>query len=341
MRRISANPIRTFTIGFQEAAYDESAHAAAVARHLGTEHHNERLSVDSLLELVPLFVAEYDEPFYDFSAFPTFALSRMARKHVTVALSGDGGDESFGGYHYYSLARSLERLRRLPLRGAFARGIKLLPSHRMRLLGGALAQPSAAREFAFMRSISKDFEPVTSADVLGSTRSLADWFEDEAARYPAGLAAADRGMRLDCRFTLPDDYLVKVDVASMAFSLEAREPLLDQDVVEWGLRLPLAWKLRGARNKWLLRRLAARYVPNEILDRPKQGFVLPMDRWLRGPLHEWARERCEDDALFAKVPLDRAAVRRLFDLHQSGARDVHPLLWSVLALLDFGRRWLA
>jgi asparagine synthase (glutamine-hydrolysing) len=112
-------------------------------------------------------------------------------------------------------------------------------------------------------------------------------------------------------------------------------------VVEWGLRLPLAWKLRAGRNKWLLRRLAARYVPDELLDRPKQGFVVPMDRWLRGPLREWARERCEDPELLAKLPLDPAAVRRLFDLHQSGARDVHPLLWSVVALLEFGRRWLA
>jgi asparagine synthase (glutamine-hydrolysing) len=127
----------------------------------------------------------------------------------------------------------------------------------------------------------------------------------------------------------------------MAFSLEAREPLLDHDVVEWGMRLPLSWKLRGRRNKWLLRRLAARYVPVALLDRPKQGFVVPMDRWLRGPLREWARERCEDAAGFERVGLDRAAVRRLFDLHQTARRDVHPLLWSVLALLEFGRRWLA
>jgi asparagine synthase (glutamine-hydrolysing) len=126
----------------------------------------------------------------------------------------------------------------------------------------------------------------------------------------------------------------------MAFSLEAREPLLDHDVVEWGLRLPLAWKLRVGRNKGLLRRLAARYVPDEILDRPKQGFVVPMDRWLRGPLREWARERFEDDALLEKVHLDAAAVRGLLELHLSGRRDVHPMLWTVLSLLEFARRWL-
>jgi asparagine synthase (glutamine-hydrolysing) len=340
MRRLASGPVETFTIGFEEPRLDESGHAAAVARHLGTAHHSETLSVDHLLELVPTFAAEYDEPFYDISAFPTLALSRMARKHVTVALSGDGGDESFAGYHYYEIAESLAKLRRLPLSGVLARALAVLPGHRPRLLAGALAQPGEAAAFAFVRSIAKDFAPIASPALLAGTRSLADWFADEAARQPGGLAAAERGMRLDFRFTLPDDYLVKVDVASMAFSLEAREPLLDHDLVEWGLRLPLAWKLRAGRNKWLLRRLAARYVPDALLDRPKQGFLVPMDRWLRGPLREWARERCEDTALFSRLPLDADAVRRLFALHQSGARDVHPLLWSVVALLEFGRRWL-
>ena len=339
MRKLASASVETFTIGFEEPRFDESAHAEAVARALGTRHRSETLSVDQLLELVPLFAEEYDEPFYDISAFPTLALSRMARRHVTVALSGDGGDESFAGYHYYPIAQSLRKLRRLPLRSSLARALARLPAHRARLLAGALAERSEAGAFAFMRSIAKDFAPVASPELLAGTRSLADWFEDEAARGPRGLTAAEQGMRLDCRFTLPDDYLVKVDVASMAFSLEAREPLLDHDVVEWGFRLPLTWKLRGGRNKWLLRRLAARYVPEALLDRPKQGFLVPMDRWLRGPLHDWARERLEDP-LLATLPLDGAAVRRLFDLHQSGARDAHPLLWSVLALLEFGRRWL-
>jgi asparagine synthase (glutamine-hydrolysing) len=340
MRRVASGPVSTFTIGFDDPARDESPHAAAVARKLGTEHHMERLSPDDLLELLPCFVAEYDEPFYDFSAFPTLALSRMARKHVTVALSGDGGDELFGGYHYYSLATSLAGLLQLPARHGLARMLRWLPSHRMRLLSGALAQSSDAAAFAFMRSIAKDFEAVASPGLLQQTRSLGDCFEAEAAAFPPGLAAAERGMRLDLRFTLPDDYLVKVDVASMAFSLEAREPLLDHELVEWGLRLPLVWKLRGGQGKWLLRRLAARYAPAEIAERPKQGFVVPMHHWLRGPLREWARERIEDESLTSRLELEHAAIGRLFALHQSGRRDVHPLLWSVLVLLEFSRQWL-
>jgi asparagine synthase (glutamine-hydrolysing) len=340
MRRVATGPVSTFTIGFDDPRHDESAHAAAVANQLGTEHHMQRLSADDLLELLPLYAAEYDEPFYDSSAFPTLALSRMARAHVTVALSGDGGDELFGGYHYYGLLHSLAKALRLPGRRAAARALALAPGHRARLLAGALAQPNEAAVFAFMRSVAKDFEPVLAPEVLARTQGLADWFEGEAAVQPPGLAAADRGMRLDTRFTLPDDYLVKVDVASMAFSLEAREPLLDQDLVEFGMRLPLAWKLREGRSKWLLRRLAARYVPSAIVERPKQGFVVPMGRWLRGPLREFARERFEDEALYTKVPLDPGAVHRLFALHQEGRRDLHPLLWSVLALLEFSRRWL-
>ena len=142
-------------------------------------------------------------------------------------------------------------------------------------------------------------------------------------------------MRLDALHTLPDDYLQKVDVASMAFSLESREPLLDHELVEWAMKLPLNWKLRGGVNKYLLRKLAYRYVPREILDRPKQGFGVPIDEWLRGPLKQWALERLHDSALFERLPLDQTKVLALYKLHLSGRRNVHPLLWAILVLLDF------
>ncbi|RPI38961.1 MAG: asparagine synthetase B, partial [Betaproteobacteria bacterium] len=149
---------------------------------------------------------------------------------------------------------------------------------------------------------------------------------------------AEAGMRFDAAYTLPDEYLQKVDVASMAFSLEARDPLLDQDLVEWAMRLPLRWKLRGRENKYLLRRLAYRYVPRRLLDRPKRGFAVPIDRWLRGPLAGWARDLMNDPTLFSDLPLDRAQALVLLDLHLSGRRNVHPLLWAVLMLLAFWRR---
>lgn len=340
MSRLASGPVRTFTIGFKEAAYDESAPAAAVARQLGTEHQCETLGVDDLLELVPLFADHYDEPFFDASAFPTLAVSRLARRRVTVSLSGDGGDELFGGYHYYGIVEKVARLMRMPGRRALARALARIPAHRLQLLSGALAQPDDAGAFAFMRGVAKDFPPVIAPDVLARTAGLHELFLREVAALPRGLKPAELGMRFDLRWTLPDDYLVKVDVASMAFSLESREPLLDRDLVEFGMRLPLRFKLAHGRNKWLLRRLAARSLPPRLLDRPKQGFAVPLARWLRGPLREWASERCHAHELLERVPLQREAVQRLLHLHLSGERDVHPLLWTVVMLLEFARRWL-
>jgi asparagine synthase (glutamine-hydrolysing) len=340
MQRHSRQPVRTFTIGFDDPAYDESRHAEAVARHLGTEHHCERLRADDLLDLLPVFFEEFDEPFFDSSAFPAMAVSRLARRHVTVSLSGDGGDELFGGYHYYRIAHRLEPLFSLPrgARHALAALARAMPFHSAKLLGGALAQADTTGAFAFSRSIVKDFGGHLPEPLTARTTGLAHLFGEERRAFAPGVGAAETGMRLDACYTLADDYLQKVDLASMAFSLESRDPLLDQDLVEWAMKLPLEWKLEGRNGKRLLRRLAYRFVPRPLLDRPKQGFEVPLAGWLRGPLKAWALERIEDPAPYRAVPLERARVRALFDLHQSGARNAHPLLWAMLVLLDFGAR---
>ena len=337
MAKHSAAPVKTFTIGFAENAYDESAHAEAVARHLKTEHHCERLRVDDLLALMPAFGEEFDEPFFDSSAFPVMAVSRLARRHVTVSLSGDGGDELFGGYHYYRIAEKLGAAFRLPdaVRGTIATLVGCLPRHQFKLLAGALRQPDPVAAFAFARGIAKDYPQVLAADVAGRTRSMLDLFSDAAASFAPGLRPAEQGMRLDMLHTLPEDYLQKVDLASMAFSLESRDPLLDQDLVEWAMKLPLSWKLRGGQNKYLLRKLAYRHIPQPLIDRPKQGFAVPIDAWLRGPLRSWALERLNDSALFSRIPVEQGKALQLFRLHESGKRNVHPLLWAILMLLDF------
>jgi asparagine synthase (glutamine-hydrolysing) len=185
-----------------------------------------------------------------------------------------------------------------------------------------------------MRSIAKDFGSVLSASAR-PTVDLDQVFAAAVAQMPKALAPAEQAMRLDLTHILPEDYLQKTDLSSMAYSLEAREPLLDHELVEWSLKLPLAWKLRGGQGKYLLRRLAARHLPREIVERPKQGFGVPIDRWLRGPLRSWARERLEDRRLYERFPLDRARVLELLDLHLSGKRDPHPLLWAVLMLAPF------
>ncbi len=336
MARHANAAVETFTIGFDDPEFDESAHAQAVADHLGTHHHCERLEVASLLDLMDVFRSQFDEPFQDYAAFPTMAVSRTARRHVTVSLSGDGGDELFGGYHYYPIAQKLARAFALPapIRRAGACALSLWPSHRMNLLAGALRERSGPSAFAFMRSIAKDFPSVLDPGVVAATRGSDELFESAAGKLCPGLDPAEIGMRLDCEFTLPSAYLEKVDVSSMAFSLESRDPLLDQDLVEWAMRLPVEWKLRGGTGKYLLRKLVYRYIPESIMRRPKRGFEIPMAKWLRGPLREWARERVNDTQLFQRVPLQQDAVASLFALHDSGRRNVHPLLWAILVLLD-------
>lgn len=339
MARHSASSVKTFTIGFDEQAYDESSHAAAVAKHLSTDHHCEQLRVDDLLDLMPTFVDQYDEPFFDSSAFPTMAVSRLARRFVTVSLSGDGGDELFGGYHYYQIAQGLTPFLRLPrsVRSLAASTLGAFPSHRMKLLAGALRQESATSIFAFSRSIAKDFAPLLTDDVIRRTVSIHELFAETARGFPEGLSAAETGMRLDASLTLPSDYLQKVDVGSMAFSLESREPLLDYTLVEWAMRLPLSWKLRAGTNKYLLRKLAYRYVPAAILDRPKQGFGVPIDRWLRGPLKGWAEDLLHDERQYEILKLKKRDLQELFRLHLSAGRNTHPLLWASLVLQQYFR----
>lgn len=337
MTRHSSGPVKTFTIAFDETKLDESGHAQTVASYLGTDHFCEHLKIDGLLELIPLFAEEYDEPFFDSSAFPAMAVSRLARKHVKVALSGDGGDELFGGYHYYRIAQAFGAFFQLPqwCRYSISLSAAAFPTHKMKLIAGALRHASADAAFAFIRSISKDFEGLLLPEASAHTESLYQLFARVGLDFPKPLSTAERGMRLDTLYTLPDEYLQKVDLASMSFSLEAREPLLDQDLVEWSMRLPMTWKLRRGVNKYLLRRLAYRYIPRRILDRPKQGFEVPMDRWLRGPLSDWAMNLLHEKALFQRLPISQKRALELFSLHKSRRRNVAPLLWAVLMLLNF------
>lgn len=340
MAKQSTQRVKTFTIGFAEEAFDESEHAQAVSHQIGTDHHCEHLKVNDLLALMPIFSAEYDEPFNDSSAFPTMAVSRSARRHVTVSLSGDGGDELFGGYHYYRIVKGLNLAYKMPpwLRTLLASLVGMAPQHRLKLLSSALRQASISEAFYFCRSITKDFDGTLLPDVLRTTVSMRELFAEAAKAMPSGLRAPEVGMRLDAYYTLPDDYLQKVDIASMAFSLESRDPLLDQDLVEWAMRLPVKWKLRGGQNKYLLRKLAYRYVPRQILDRPKKGFEVPIGEWLKGPLRAWAESQLRSEKPFQRIPLDQFSLFRLSALHNSGARNAHPLLWAVLMLLNFANR---
>ncbi len=328
---------RTFTIGFNEKAFDEGSAAAAAAGRLGLDHVHETLDVNSLLELLPTYIQEYDEPFADSSAFPTMAVARLARRHVTVALSGDGADELFGGYHYYPLIERLSRVLgwRRGAKHAAARLFSALPGHRTKLLAGALESRDNVALFHFLRSVSKDYKPLLIDDDSRASADSESLFSQFACSFAMDLSAAETAMRLDAGLTLPDLFLQKVDVATMAFSLEARCPMTDYRLVEWSMRLPMRYKLRNGESKYLLKKVLRKYLPAEAVYRPKMGFGVPLAEWLRGPLRDWARELVHDDTLMSRLPLDKLRVREMLRQQADGKRESHPLVWSLLMLLCF------
>ena len=325
MQRVASGPVRTFTIGFTEDGFDESGHARAVASHLGTQHTELILTGEDALALIPDLPSIHDEPFADSSQLPTTLVSRLAREHVTVALSGDGGDELFAGYTRY---RDAERLARVPR----------VVGHAARLVYGALGQDrrvSLARDvtqgdWAIVRRLlsanPRGERLVLGADVAGLDREFrAGW--DRTAGL-GGLTA--RAMAHDTERYLPDDILHKVDRAAMSVSLETRVPLLDHRLVELAWRLPMRTKVRDGQGKWVLRELLARDVPRALFERPKAGFGIPVGRWLAGPLRPWAEDLLSPPTLRSDGLLDVAAVRRVWDDHTSGRWDAGHELWPLL-----------
>jgi asparagine synthase (glutamine-hydrolysing) len=308
MQRHASGPIHTFTIGFEDPRFDESRFGREVAQHLGSRHDEMVVSIDEALQLVPQLATIYDEPFADSSALPTYLVSRLARQSATVALSGDGGDELFAGYHHHFLGRRLQRrVRAVP---RFARGVTgrvLRTLRRTRSLGQALVEndPIATYHRGMLLHLSA-IAPL-------------------AREMPRLDDPTEQVMFLDFTTYLPDDILVKVDRASMAVSLEARTPFLDHRVVELAWSLPLSMKIRDDRGKWILRRLLKRYLPETLVDREKQGFGLPLAAWLRGPLRDWAESLLSD----VREPFDRKWVRAMWHAHLRGGNH-ESALWTVL-----------
>jgi asparagine synthase (glutamine-hydrolysing) len=351
MQAQSSRPVRTFTIGYDDDDFNEAADARAVARHLGTDHTELYVSPSECMAVIPRLPALYDEPFADSSQIAVFLVSALARRHVTVSLSGDGGDELFGGYNRYLWAPAVwSRAGRVPrpLRRAAASlltsrppeawerllrraGPLALRSANQRLVGDKLYKLARVldlerSEDLYLELVSHWKEP--DALVLG-VRELPTAVTDSAqwARVP-GLA--EHMMYLDLVTYLPGDILAKLDRASMGVSLEARVPLLDHRVVELAWRTPLDLKVRNGTTKWLLRQVLHRYVPTPLVERPKMGFGVPIDRWLRGPLRDWAQALLDPHRLRADGYLDPAPVATRWAEHLSGRRDWQYHLWDVL-----------
>lgn len=351
MQAQSARPVRTFSIGFSESEYDEAVHAKAVAAHLGTEHTEFYLSPADALAVIPRLPEMFDEPFGDSSQIPTHLVAEMAHRHVTVSLSGDGGDELFGGYNRYFLGRAIwRRVGWLPQRmrhgiGRLMTAIApatwdrighMLPQGlRQPTLGDRLHKLADVIDVAdtgelYRRLVSQNRER-GSLVIGGSETSI--WADDEAAAFAAcarGCDFTERMMFHDLVGYMADDILTKVDRAAMACSLETRVPLLDHRLIEFAWSLPLHMKIRHGQGKWLLRQVLYRYVPKQLIDRPKQGFSIPLDSWLRGPLREWAEELLDDRRLQEQGFLDRGPIRAKWSEHLSGQRNWQHWLWNVL-----------
>lgn len=351
MQKLSSRPVKTFTIGFHEKDHNEAEYADAVARHLKTEHTTLYVTSEEARAVIPRLPQIYDEPFADSSQIPTHLVSALARRHVTVSLSGDGGDELFGGYNRYTFTTALwDRISRVPkpLRVTAARAMTAIPDQAWTRVGQAAGGllPGLARVNRLGDKIHKGAPLLRSNSVNDLYAGmLSQWRDPEAvvigAKEPPsqatgdtpaleGLGPIERMMALDMLGYLPGDILTKVDRAAMAVSLETRVPLLDHRIVEFAWRLPMSMKLRGGESKWILRQLLYRYVPRELVERPKMGFGIPLGTWLRGPLRDWAEALLDERRLKAEGYFRPEPVRRMWQAHLGGGVNEQHRLWCAL-----------
>ncbi len=352
MQTQSDMPVKTFSIGFDVPGFDEAPHAKAVAEHLGTDHTELYVTPDETMEVIPRLPALYDEPFADSSQIPTYIVSQLARRHVTVSLSGDGGDELFGGYNRYFMTQKIwRRIGWMPwsVRRAVAQGMLAVPPAVWRSLFQAAGRLSAdfrnlpipddkAKKLAEVMAVSSP-EAVyldlvshwknPAAIVLGAHEPQT--LLQDHSRWPVVSSFTEQMMYLDLMTYLPDDILVKVDRASMGVSLEARAPFLDDhEVVEFVSRLPLKMKVRHGDGKWILRQVLFQYVPRAMIERPKMGFGVPIDHWLRGPLRDWSEALLDEGRLKQEGYFDPSPIRKKWREHLSGQRNWQYHLWDIL-----------
>lgn len=358
MQAQSTRRVQTFSIGFQEPGYNEAEHAKAVARHLGTDHTELYVSADEAMAVIPRLPTLYDEPFADPSQIPTYLVSALARRHVTVSLSGDGGDELFAGYQrYFGSLDYWRRMEKFPVwsRRMAARMLTLLSPETWGTVLGALRPAMGTR---FQKQMQGD-KPHELAKILAADTPddmyrwvMSRWDDPEKvvlrghelptvlsdrSQQPHLPSFTDRMLYYDMMMYLPDDVLTKLDRASMGVSLESRVPLLDHRVVELSWRMPLSMKTRNNQGKWLLRQVLHQYVPREMVERPKMGFAVPIDSWLRDDLRGWGENLLSEKRLCEDGFFDPVPIRRKWTEHLSGARNWHYPLWNVLMF----QAWLA
>ena len=347
MQAQSSRPVKTFAIGFDEVGYNEAEYAKAVAKYLGTEHTELYVSSTDAMKVIPLLAEIFDEPFADSSQIPIFLVSKLAKKHVTVALSGDAGDEFFCGYNRYLFADTFKKLEYVPigLRKLFSQGVNLIEPHAWddffrqiskfkRMpdnMGGKLEKLAKAIKSNTIQEAYYNLVSVVNTPeqiVLGAS-------EPKSWLVQTGLKttfqdAKQHMMFMDIMTYLPDDILVKVDRAAMANSLETRVPFLDHRLVELAWKLPMSMKIRDGKTKWILREVLYQYVPKHLIERPKAGFAIPLGEWLRGPLRAWVESLLNEQRLHQEGYFNVNYIRNIWCVHLSGHRNHESLLWSIL-----------
>lgn len=349
MQDVSDQPIKTFSIGFEDPRFDESKHAEAVANHLGTEHTTLIMKPSDLLDLVPDIAKIYDEPFADDSQLPTTIVSRLAKQHVTVALSGDAGDEIFGGYsRYYLLDQIWDKISILPysLRNRLTKLLIIIKPEQSDLLlrwlfnklnhsslpdkiyklGERLENVNSLEEL-YLSYVSEIREPI---NLIKDLDGLPEYLLGSPEHWPKTAHPIEKLMSIDTLTYLTDAILVKVDRAAMSTSLELRAPLLDHNLVKYAWQLPFDFKYREGQTKWILRKILYKHVPKELIERPKQGFGVPLNDWLRGPLKEWAEELLSTHYLEEQNIFNVQEVRTMWSQHLLGTRQYGARLWSIL-----------
>ena len=356
MQQRSTNPVKTFTIGFDEDGYDESAHARAVADHLGTDHTELRLSASDALAVIPRLPRIYDEPFADSSQIPTFLVSELARQRVTVALSGDGGDEIFGGYDRYRIFQRMEKIqRRIPhsILRVSGNALEAIPMDFLNRLGNSSVAGLAPKAFRVRTGerVHKLAKILKATGGLGLYEELLSvnfdpgnlviGFEDHQRKnHKYGWKSSfENAMLVDTVDYLPNDILVKVDRASMANSLEVRVPLLDPEVFDFAWKLNPADRVRDGIGKWPLRQLLKRYVPSEIIERPKMGFGVPIGKWLRTDLRGWADSLLDAQLINKQGYFYAEPITKMWAEHKSAVADRSTELWPILMFQAWLQEW--
>jgi len=356
MQKNSSGRVKTYSIGFEESGYDEAGYAQKIATHLGTDHHEHYVSAKDALNVIPNLPDIYDEPFADISQIPTHLISRFARKEVTVALSGDGGDEMLGGYNRHFIGPKIWSKMRLapqPLRRALGAMITAIPVEKWDKIGrgrpqfgerihkGASILGLSSQEKIYQKLISQWDAPEDL--VIGGSEAITPLtdpkWQPEGLNFELGFAG--RMMYWDALSYLSNDILVKVDRASMAVSLEVRAPLLDKRIYDYVWTLPENMKIRNGQGKWLLRQVLHRHVPKELTERPKQGFSVPIGSWLRGDLRDWAEDLLDEKRLEQDGYLNAKLIRYIWEDYLAGRGNHASKLWTVLMFQAWKQRWMS